>query len=71
MESTRNLFGRQVNSFEGDIQITDELLRDCGGSKTAGKPTGHGVFIRAPGINKILSKEVSGRRDIINSVLSN
>ena len=57
MESTRNLFGRQVSSFEGDVEIQEPSLQYCIDSKA--HKVCHGVFIRAPGINKLLSQEVN------------
>jgi 5'-phosphate synthase pdxT subunit len=57
----RNAFGRQVDSFETDLEI-DELLKATG----TGHPY-HAVFIRAPSIEsvsgkaKVLSKLEDGR----------
>ncbi|XP_067656208.1 pyridoxal 5'-phosphate synthase subunit PdxT-like [Haliotis asinina] len=50
----RNYFGRQVNSFEGDLNITDpELL-----SMQTGNEPVRGVFIRAPAISRTTDPSV-------------
>ena len=50
---SRNFFGRQINSFETDVQLKDSLLS----TTTTGNnnventdSTFHGVFIRAPAV---------------------
>jgi 5'-phosphate synthase pdxT subunit len=50
------MFGRQLNSFEAEIQLQSADLQkviDANGSDKC-----PGVFIRAPAINKLLSPEV-------------
>ena len=51
---SRNYFGRQLHSFEGDVNITNQELRDV--VKNDIFP---GVFIRAPAILKVLSPAVN------------
>lgn len=50
---SRNFFGRQVNSFEADISLSDSFLKVCPGEKTF-----HGVFIRAPAVVQTFSPKV-------------
>lgn len=50
---SRNFFGRQVNSFEADISLSDNFLKVCPGEKTF-----HGVFIRAPAVVQTFSPKV-------------
>ncbi|XP_046329777.2 pyridoxal 5'-phosphate synthase subunit PdxT-like [Haliotis cracherodii] len=51
---SRNYFGRQVNSFEGDLNITDpELL-----SMQTGNEPFRSVFIRAPAISRTTDPSV-------------
>lgn len=56
IEVSRNAFGRQVDSFEADVQVDD-----------IDGPPFHCVFIRAPGVNKmgegvkVLAKLEDGR----------
>ena len=53
IQSKRNLFGRQRENFEDVVHINEskQLQSD-------GPPTCLGVFIRAPGISKVLSSDV-------------
>ena len=51
---SRNYFGRQLHSFEGDVNVTNQELRDI--VKNDKFP---GVFIRAPAILKVLSPTVN------------
>ena len=51
---SRNYFGRQLHSFESDVNITNEELR-----KTIKLDTFPGVFIRAPAILKVLDPAVN------------
>ena len=53
MECSRNIYGRQISSFESPITLHSEFLTRGFTSKTC-----HGVFIRAPGISKVTSSEV-------------
>ncbi|KAL4224909.1 hypothetical protein ACF0H5_015605 [Mactra antiquata] len=53
-EVSRNYFGRQVQSFEADIRIKDEQLKEI-----IQNDTFPGIFIRAPAIVKTLNEEVS------------
>lgn len=46
----RNAYGRQIASFESEVEICDERLS---GSEPAEKKTMHGVFIRAPRITAV------------------
>lgn len=50
---SRNFFGRQVNSFEADISLSDSFLKVCPGEKNF-----HGVFIRAPAVVQTFSPKV-------------
>ena len=51
---SRNYFGRQLHSFEGDVNVTNQELKDI-----VKKDTFPGVFIRAPAILKVLSPAVN------------
>ena len=52
IECSRNVYGRQLNSFESPVTLhSPSLTHDR--AKTC-----HGVFIRAPGISKVNSPEV-------------
>ncbi|XP_019849908.1 PREDICTED: uncharacterized protein LOC100641418 [Amphimedon queenslandica] len=53
VQSRRNLFGRQRDSFEGLVHINEAQQL-----QSNGPPTCHGIFIRAPGISKVLSPDV-------------
>ncbi len=50
MECSRNVHGRQAESFESPIALHSKFFSD--------NATCHGVFIRAPGISKVSSPEV-------------
>ncbi|XP_062589100.1 pyridoxal 5'-phosphate synthase subunit PdxT-like [Saccostrea cucullata] len=50
---SRNYFGRQVNSFEAEVNLSDSFTQVCPGDKTY-----HGVFIRAPAVVQTLSPKV-------------
>lgn len=52
-EVSRNYFGRQVHSFEADINIKDSTVKE-----TIHKDTYPGIFIRAPAIVNTLSDSV-------------
>ncbi|KAK6191873.1 hypothetical protein SNE40_003453 [Patella caerulea] len=52
---SRNYFGRQINSFEADLTITDSDLISKPGCIS---DLFHGVFIRAPAILKTTSDDV-------------
>ena len=59
IQSTRNMFGRQVNSFEAPVHVCNPALRGSSSEPDAvAVDSCHGVFIRAPGINKLLSPDV-------------
>ncbi|WAR03456.1 PDX2-like protein [Mya arenaria] len=53
MDVSRNFFGRQLQSFEAPVSITDKHF-----SVVTGYDTFPGVFIRAPAIVKVLSSDV-------------
>jgi len=48
----RNAYGRQINSFESSLRLTDEELSNA-------EPNCSGVFIRAPGVKSVDSEAVS------------
>ena len=50
---SRNFFGRQVNSFEAEVKLSDSFMKVC-----PGETSFHGVFIRAPAVVQTLSPEV-------------
>lgn len=58
IQSTRNMFGRQVNSFEAPVNVYNPALRGCSETDASAVDSCHGIFIRAPGINKLLSPDV-------------
>lgn len=47
-----------MNSFESEIEITEPMLQNCLAGTDTAAGTCHGVFIRAPGISRLLSNEV-------------
>lgn len=51
---SRNFFGRQISSFESEIDIKDDALKGKG--ERADKY--HGVFIRAPAVEALESDDV-------------
>ena len=55
MECSRNLYGRQSSSFEAPICLhSDAIISEC----RTEKKNFHGIFIRAPGITKVISDKV-------------
>lgn len=60
VEVTRNQFGRQVDSFEALVKLHEPLLQNPPPSASGGtaQDTCNGVFIRSPGIGRLLSPEV-------------
>lgn len=50
---SRNFFGRQVNSFEAEVNLSEIFTNLCPGDKVC-----HGVFIRAPAVIQTLSPNV-------------
>ncbi|XP_031552468.1 probable pyridoxal 5'-phosphate synthase subunit pdx2 [Actinia tenebrosa] len=59
--TSRNFFGRQLNSFEAVLDIKDKSVQESILNSTVYKSTCkgiHGVFIRAPAVLSIDSKEV-------------
>ena len=75
IQSTRNAYGRQINSFEGTLKLKDPALFSC--DKESSRSPSHdefpGIFIRAPGIVKLNSPRVetlatltvSGRETVV------
>lgn len=62
---SRNFFGRQVNSFEADISLSDSFLKACPGEKTF-----HGIFIRAPAVVQTFSPKVEVLASLIRADMS-
>ena len=58
VEVTRNLFGRQYNSFEAPVKIHEPLLMTSANEGEKPNNVCQGVFIRAPGIGRVLSPQV-------------
>lgn len=56
--TSRNYFGRQLNSFEGQIHIKDKEVSELQTGKNDAPDVCNGVFIRAPGIVSINSPTV-------------
>lgn len=62
--TSRNFFGRQVNSFETRVKLHDKLLSNDssitinGCSDTDSDTSYHGVFIRAPAVVSVDSPKV-------------
>ena len=59
IQCTRNIYGRQISSFEGKLKLQEPSLY----TKHVPSPNQypdefHGVFIRAPGVARILSPSV-------------
>ena len=50
---SRNFFGRQVNSFEAEVKLSDSFIKVC-----PGETSFHGVFIRAPAVVQTFSPKV-------------
>ncbi|KAH3894208.1 pyridoxal 5'-phosphate synthase subunit PdxT-like isoform X3 [Dreissena polymorpha] len=57
IDVSRNYFGRQVQSFEADVRMSDSSLNKAF-KKDTFQDTFPGVFIRAPAILKLLSDDV-------------
>lgn len=55
---SRNYFGRQVQSFEGQVTVKLPCLKTNGKSVPNGDSKCHGVFIRAPAVLETRSSEV-------------
>ena len=59
IQSTRNIYGRQISSFEGKIKLHDRALySNVHSANSCACDEFHGVFIRAPGIARINSPGV-------------
>ena len=55
MECSRNRHGRQVSSFESPVALHSDAIVSQGLVK---EKSCRGIFIRAPGITKVLSEQV-------------
>lgn len=55
IHSTRNAYGRQINSFEQTLKVKDPALFS---SSSRARDEFPGIFIRAPGIVKLNSPHV-------------
>ena len=58
VEVSRNQFGRQRDSFEAAVKIHEPRLQNALSSKEKPSDICRGVFIRAPGIGRVLSPDV-------------
>ena len=64
IQSMRNAYGRQINSFEGALKLKEPALfrsdqeAASGGSHQLAPDEFPGIFIRAPGIVKLTSPHV-------------
>ena len=58
--TSRNYFGRQVNSFEAAVELQDSFLDEYGLSNgnNVNKPVCWGVFVRAPAVLSVDSPKV-------------
>jgi len=55
IQCTRNIYGRQISSFEGKIKLQEPSLY---GKDVRNSDEFHGIFIRAPGVAKVYSSSV-------------
>lgn len=55
IQCTRNIYGRQISSFEGKIKLQEPSLY---GKDVQNSDEFHGIFIRAPGVAKVYSSSV-------------
>ena len=62
IQCSRNMYGRQISSFEGRLTLQDPMLwQQSASTASAGllkENEFHGVFIRAPGVAKVNSPNV-------------
>lgn len=59
IQCTRNIYGRQISSFEGKLKLQEPSLYTKHVPPPNQNPDEfHGVFIRAPGVARILSPSV-------------
>ena len=63
IQVSRNFFGRQANSFEASIDIKDDNLK----GKEGESDHYHGVFIRAPAVDGLISDDVKVLATIVHS----
>ena len=56
--TSRNFFGRQLNSFEGSVSIKEKAVSNLSVEQNGGKDVCHSVFIRAPAVVSIDSPNV-------------